>query len=263
MHEVNAQHPGKSYNELYTNVFPQLRSSVLVLTYTRIYTGELLVTVEPLPATKAEAEVKTQMQMPQPALSQKRERETATGKATPQGITIAVKTNLLYDALITPNIGLEIKVAEKYTIAGNWMYARWHSDPKAWYHRIYGGDLKVRRWLGKNLFRNHEEINPLQGWHVGVYGQLHKYDFEWGGKGALTDKWQYGGGIAAGWSKGIGKRLALDFTLGVGYLTGEYKEYVPMDGCYVWQATKLRHWIGPTKAEISLVWILGKWRDGR
>lgn len=176
---------------------------------------------------------------------------------------MAVKTNLLYDALITPNIGLEIKVADRYTVAGNWMYARWHSDPKAWYHRIYGGDLEVRRWLGKKLFRNHEEIIPLEGWHVGVYGQLHKYDFEWGGKGALTDKWQYGGGIAAGWSKAIGKRLALDFTLGFGYLTGEYKEYLPMDGCYVWQATKQRHWIGPTKGEISLVWILGKGGKGR
>jgi|GEM_PF-6135277 len=37
-----------------------------------------------------------------------------------------------------------------------------------------------------------------------------------------------------------------------------YKEYLPQDGHYVWQSTKRRHWIGPTKAEISLVWLIGR-----
>ena len=57
----------------------------------------------------------------------------------------------------------------------------------------------------------------------------------------------------------MARRLNLDFTLGVGYLFGEYQEYIPQDDCYVWQATKYRNWIGPTKAEISLVWLIGKY----
>ena len=85
------------------------------------------------------------------------------------------------------------------------------------------------------------------------------YDFEWGGTGYLGEKWSYAAGIAVGYSKNIAKNLNLDFTLGVGYLTGEYKEYEPIDNCYVWQATKNRHWVGPTKAEVSLVWLLGRW----
>lgn len=85
------------------------------------------------------------------------------------------------------------------------------------------------------------------------------YDFEWGGTGYLGDKWSYAAGAAVGYSKNIAKNLNLDFTLGVGYLTGEYMEYKPIDNCYVWQATKQRHWIGPTKAEVSLVWLLGRW----
>ncbi|MGI6864290.1 DUF3575 domain-containing protein, partial [Bacteroides sp. KG156] len=47
-------------------------------------------------------------------------------------------------------------------------------------------------------------------------------------------------------------------------LGGEYHEYVPggwcethRRECYLWQATKRRHWFGPTKAEISLVWLIG------
>ena len=61
-----------------------------------------------------------------------------------------------------------------------------------------------------------------------------------------------------GYSLPIAKRLNIDFNLGVGYLGGEFKEYLPIDGHYVWQATKYRHWVGPTKLEVSLTWLLGR-----
>lgn len=164
---------------------------------------------------------------------------------------IAVKTNALYDLLLTPNIGVEIPILKNWSIAGNWMYAWWKADPDSWYHRIYGGDIEIRRWLYTTA--------PLTGWHIGAYGQMLTYDFEWGGDGVLGDKWSYAAGLAVGYSKNLAPKLNIDFTLGVGYLTGEYKEYKPIDNCYVWQATKHRHWVGPTKAEVSLVWLLGKW----
>ena len=56
----------------------------------------------------------------------------------------------------------------------------------------------------------------------------------------------------------MARRLNIDFGIGIGYLGGEYKEYKPIDNHYVWQATKKRHWFGPTKAEISLVWLIGR-----
>lgn len=27
---------------------------------------------------------------------------------------------------------------------------------------------------------------------------------------------------------------------------------------YIWQSTKQRHWFGPTKAEVSLIWLIGR-----
>ena len=89
------------------------------------------------------------------------------------------------------------------------------------------------------------------------------YDFELGGRGYLGDKWSYAAGLSYGYSHPIGRRLNIDFTLGLGYLWGEYKEYIPIDNCYVWQATKQRSWIGPTKAEISLVWQLGRGNENK
>lgn len=166
---------------------------------------------------------------------------------------MAVKTNMLYDLAIVPNIGVEFYLGKNFSIAGNWMYSWWKSDPKAWYWRTYGGDLAVRWWFGQAA-----EKKPLTGHHVGVYGQIVTYDFETGGRGYLGDRWSYAGGVEYGYSLPIARRLNIDFNLGVGYLGGEFKEYLPIDGHYVWQVTKQRHWFGPTKAEISLVWLLGR-----
>ena len=64
-------------------------------------------------------------------------------------------------------------------------------------------------------------------------------------------------GAEYGYSMPVARRLNIDFSLAAGYMGGRYYEYTPLDGHYVWQATKNRKWIGPTKVEVSLVWLLG------
>jgi hypothetical protein len=169
---------------------------------------------------------------------------------------MAAKTNMLYDLGIVPNVGVEFYLGKNFSVVGNWMYSWWKSDKAAWYWRTYGGDLAVRYWFGKKA-----QEKPLQGHHVGLYGQIVTYDFEVGGRGYLGDRWSWGAGAEYGYSLPVAKRLNIDFNLGVGYLGGEFKEYLPIDGHYVWQVTKHRHWFGPTKAEISLTWLLGRGND--
>ena len=121
------------------------------------------------------------------------------------------------------------------------------------YWRTYGGDVELRKWLGSAAKRK-----PLTGHHIGAYAQIVTYDFELGGRGYLADRWSYAAGVSYGYSLPVAKRLNIDFSIGLGYMGGEYKEYLPQDGHYVWQSTKRRHWIGQTKAEISLVWLIGR-----
>ena len=174
---------------------------------------------------------------------------------------MALKTNMLYDVLAVPNIGVEFYLGKNWSISGNWMYGWWNSDNKHRYWRIYGGEIAVRKWLGKKASEK-----PLTGHHLGVYGQLFTYDFEWNGTGymggepgkTLWDSPNYAAGVEYGYSLPIGRRLNIDFTVGVGYWGGKYYKYIPRDGHYVWQATRNRHWFGPTKAEVSLVWLIGR-----
>lgn len=164
----------------------------------------------------------------------------------------ALKSNLLYDALLVPNLSLEASIGSGWTLGAGGMFAWWSKDAKHRYWRIYGGDLEIRKYFGTL-----SKSKPLQGHHLGIYGDFLTYDFEFGAKG-YQSKATYAAGIKYGYSHPIAKRLNLDFALGIGYLHSNYKTYVPRDGCYVYQETKKRKWLGPTQAEISLVWLLGK-----
>ena len=170
----------------------------------------------------------------------------------PSASYFALKSNLLYDALLVPNLSLEASIGSGWTLAAGGMFAWWSKDAKHRYWRIYGGDLEIRKYFGTL-----SKSKPLQGHHLGIYGDFLTYDFEFGAKG-YQSKATYAAGIKYGYSHPIAKRLNLDFALGIGYLHSNYKTYVPKDGCYVYQETKKLKWLGPTQAEISLVWLLGK-----
>lgn len=165
---------------------------------------------------------------------------------------VSLQSNLLYDALLIPNAGAEVYLGKNFSLDGNWNYAWWRLDKKHIYWRTYGGDLALRWWFGRD-----SRIKPLTGHHIGTYGQMISYDFEFGKSGVLADRWSWTLGLEYGYSLPIKERLNLDFTIGFGYHWGEFSEYKPIDNHYVWQATKHRQYMGPTKFEISLVWLFG------
>ena len=173
-------------------------------------------------------------------------------QAPPVASYFALKSNLLYDALLVPNLSLEASIGSGWTLGAGGMLAWWSKDAKHRYWRIYGGGLEIRKYFGTL-----SKSKPLQGHHLGIYGDFLTYDFEFGAKG-YQSKATYAAGIKYGYSHPIANRLNLDFALGIGYLHSNYKTYVPRDGCYVYQETKKQKWLGPTQAEISLVWLLGK-----
>lgn len=174
---------------------------------------------------------------------------------------VGLRTNLLYDVVLVPNIGIEIPLGRQWSVAADWFGTWLSSDKKHNYWQGYGGYLTVRRYLNKRSTVN-GQWSPLTGHHLGLYGLGMTYDVEWGGRGYQAAKFGFGGGVEYGYAMPLGRRWLLDFTLGVGFQDGEYKEYLPMDGHYVWQSTHKRHWWGPTKAEVSLKWLIGNKKGG-
>ncbi|MDE6289980.1 MAG: DUF3575 domain-containing protein, partial [Muribaculaceae bacterium] len=179
----------------------------------------------------------------------------------PKHFHMSIKTNMLYDAVLVPNLGAEFYLGKDISIYGEWMYAWWDKDRSHLYWRVYGGDLGLRWWFGKKA-----HAKPLTGHHLGVFGGILTFDFEigdtgyLGGKprGTIWDRWILNTGIEYGYSMPIGKRLNIDFSIGLGYMGGKYIKYYPFDNDYYFDKEFHMHYFGPTKAEISLVWLIGR-----
>lgn len=168
---------------------------------------------------------------------------------------VALRTNLAYDVLVVPNIGLEVGLPMNFTIAADW-FGNWiRSDKNNVSWQGYGGYLTLRYYFGKQA-----KECPFTGHHVGIYGSGLTFDVELGGKGYQQAKFGFGGGVEYGYSLPIRSNICFDFNLGLGYQGGEYKTYQPANdgtGHFIWESTRLRNWWGPTKVEISLKWLIG------
>ena len=249
---------GKAWKYMLDNHFYTLRTGAVVVCEVKTLAAE---------STPSAAEARLEQARPESASQQPASQSPSSppfpaipsqvhpsseSQAPPVASYLALKSNLLYDALLIPNLSLEASISGGWTLGAGGMLAWWSKDAKHRYWRIYGGDLEIRKYFGTL-----SKSKPLQGHHLGIYGDFLTYDFEFGAKG-YQSKGTYAAGIKYGYSHPIANRLNLDFALGIGYLHSNYKTYVPRDGCYVYQETKKRKWLGPTQAEISLVWLLGK-----
>lgn len=235
---------GAPYRYLYSQLYPALRESGIVMQYA--YTPHITLNGPEILVVTPEAEIENIM-------------EWGDARSC-KPFYMGLKTNLLYDALALPNIGAEFYLGKNISIVGNWLYGWWDKDSRHRYWRAYGGDLAVRWWFGPQA-----HAKPLTGHHLGVYGGVITYDFEFGGKGymggipgrTLWDRCNRYAGIEYGYSLPVARRLNIDFTIGIGYFGGKYIKYVPKGDCYEWQSTHRLTWFGPTKAEVSLVWLIG------
>lgn len=244
---------GKAWKYMLDNHFYTLRTGAIVVCEVKTLAAESTPSAAEASLEQARSEQASQSPSspPFPAIPSQ-VHPSSESQSPPVASYFALKSNLLYDALLVPNLSLEASIGSGWTLGAGGMFAWWSKDAKHRYWRIYGGDLEIRKYFGTL-----SKSKPLQGHHLGIYGDFLTYDFEFGAKG-YQSKATYAAGIKYGYSHPIANRLNLDFALGIGYLHSNYKTYVPRDGCYVYQETKKRKWLGPTQAEISLVWLLGK-----
>lgn len=166
-------------------------------------------------------------------------------------LPIAVKTNALYDFCVVPNIGVEIGIAGGLTIGGEYMNI-WLRD-RAWtkWHRLEGFEAELKYYMN-------DEARPFVGHHIGFYGQMLTWDFTIDGRGYLAERWACGVGVSYGYTIPVGRRLNLDFEIGIGCLSGKMHEYIPQDGHRVWQKSYPFDYVGPTKVGVTLQWLIGR-----
>lgn len=176
-----------------------------------------------------------------------------------QRTIIALKTNLLLDAVTALNYAIEVPINEHVSLQYFQTTPWWNGPGNKFCLQAltFGGE--ARWWFlprTKAATERLKQRDALAGHFLGAYG--------WGGNGDLQlgrnicqqfDFWS--AGLTYGYAMPVSKHLNMEFTISVGYANINYQHYIPTDDFALLVrddnlAGKL-HYIGPTKAEISLV----------
>ncbi|MDH6312755.1 hypothetical protein M2137_001530 [Parabacteroides sp. PFB2-10] len=162
---------------------------------------------------------------------------------------VAEKTNLLYWATSTPNFGLEVMLHNRWSLDFSVGHNPWDLPD----------NLSLRHWLVRMEPRFWMR-EAFKGHFFGVNGVYAAYNIgnipfiddlkEHTYKGNL-----YGGGLTYGYHFVLNKRWGLELSLSGGYLRMEYDQYFCSD-CRELIGHTARSYIGPTRAAVSLVFML-------
>lgn len=171
----------------------------------------------------------------------------------------AVKTNLLLDGMGTLAVGFEFKTSDKTSleIAGGYrLYdSKWpfgaSNDSR---QRFYYFQPEFRYWLDETF----------DGHFFGIHAHYAKYNI--GGLTSLfsqsmrDNRYQghLGGlGLSYGYNWKMNKHWSLEGTIGLGWSYMDYDKYLCQD-CGEKLSSKSRHYFGPTKLGISIVYTIQK-----
>ena len=175
-----------------------------------------------------------------------------TGKAQ----EVALKTNIIPDALASPNLGVEVGLAPKWTLDITGEVNMWEINKHKWKHWL--AQPEARYWFCERFAGHFLGIHLLGGQYN--FGNIHNnINFLGSDFSQLTEHrfqgWAAGGGIAYGFACVLDRHWNLEFELGIGYLYTRFDRYSCVE-CGKLEEPDLHHnYYGPTKIAINLEYV--------
>ncbi len=256
---------GRPYRHMLKNFYPELRKSTVVTIYFKV-------DFEPIMQDRLVIPMRGEM----PILCPKEQAQPAPETApTPQiaapapeepkkPIRFDVKSNLLFDVATVLNVGAEVPIGNRWSVAGDYIFPWWVSSDNANALQVMAGELEGRYWFGSPELRSARP--QLTGWFAGLYAGGGLYDFQRNGNG-YQGEFFLAAGLSGGYAHTINRsgNLRMEYSLGVGYLETNYRYYEAKEDnqFLVWQHDGRYSWFGPTKAKVSLVWFFDWKRGGK
>lgn len=170
---------------------------------------------------------------------------------------IALKTNVVSDALASPSLGGEIIIAPRWSLDVAWQLNNWSfSDGKRWKHwfvqpeaRYWFCDAIAGHFVGAHLIGGQYNIGHI---HV-------PFNFLGSHLKNLEDNrfqgWALGAGVSYGYSWALAKHWNFEAEIGVGYAFTRYDRF-ECDGCgKKVDSGKTHNYFGPTKLALNFVYV--------
>ena len=157
------------------------------------------------------------------------------------GQDVAVKTNVVYWATTTLNLGAEVGIAPKMTI-----------DLIGTYNPFkFRDNKKIMNWMIQPEWR-YWACRRFAGHFWGVHAHYGKYN---GGlKKYRYDGWLAGAGISYGYQWLISKRWNLEAELGLGYAYLSFDKFI-RNKCGKFVDSGHKNYVGSTKLNISFMYF--------
>lgn len=212
-------------------------------------TGGNLVTVRiVIPAGPSEAEREAQRRAAEEAEAEREAREPVVRieePAEPEACAMGLdlRANLLRWATLTPDLGVEWHISDRWSLGVGGSWTSWSWSDKDRRYALWEVAPEVRYYMGAQ-----------RRGYLGVLFKAGAFNYKLSETGRQGDI--LGGGLTGGYILPLGKRLALDFSLGLGCLHADCEKYRVIDGVRVRQGSETRNWWGPVHAGISLKWNL-------
>ena len=169
---------------------------------------------------------------------------------------VAIKTNVLYDAFLNVNVGVEVGLAPRWTFDLSADYNGWTlSHERKWKHWLL--QPEARYWFCASFAGHFMGVHALGG-QYNVGGLKNNLSFLGTDFSVVSDRryqgWFAGAGIAYGYAWILNKHWNLEAELGLGWVYTRYDVY-PCATCGTKLAKgKSHNYFGPTKAAVNLVY---------
>ncbi|MDV4044806.1 hypothetical protein CMT37_18495 [Elizabethkingia anophelis] len=166
--------------------------------------------------------------------------------------SLQIKHNILQDIALAVNLSLEYSLTQKLSIEIPIAYNGWDlaKDKKM---RQFLVQPELRYWIDETFNGHFFGVHP----HVGIFNMAGLPFAEL--KEYRTQGNIYGIGLSWGYQYWLGKRWAMETTVGIGYAHMDYTRYINhSDGAKYGQKYNngTYNYIGPTKAGLSIIYIL-------
>lgn len=174
-----------------------------------------------------------------------------------RGQNVGIKTNLVDDALLDLNLGIEIGLAPRWTLDVPVSLNTWILDNgNRWKHFVV--QPGARYWFCDRFGGHFIGFHAHGGlYNVGGFdGKLNFLGSDWRKiKDYRYQGWFVGGGVSYGYAWMLGRHWNLEAELGVGYAYTRYDKF-RCTGCgKKIETDQPHHYVGPTKAAINLVYL--------
>lgn len=180
---------------------------------------------------------------------------TAPGTARAQ--EFALKSNIISDALLSPNIGAELQVAPKWSVDLSGQVNFWKlSHSRRWKHWLV--QPEARYWFCQALGGHFVGAHLLGGEYN--FGALSLPDHFMGSqfkdlKNNRYQGWYAGIGVAYGYAWMLGKHWNIEAEIGAGYVFSRYDKFECVECGRKVESNKNFNYVGITKAALNLVYI--------